>query len=110
MRRFANNLKKRALKRETLKKPFVDSNELHMSQLHWISENQRSFDKRKLQVVRKVLNIFCDKNELFRCEGRFSILVRATLFALCKNQQIVFPDHKDTHVLIKIIKNIFTIN
>ena len=110
MKRFVNNLKRRVLKRETLKNPFVDSNELHMSQLHWISEYQESFDKRKLQVVRKALNIFCDENELFRCEGRFDIPVRATLFALCKNQQIAFPDHKDTHVLIKIIKNIFTIN
>ena len=81
-----------------------------MSQLQWISENQRSFDKRKLQVVCKALNIFCDENELFRCEGRFDIPVRATLFALCKNQQIAFSDHRDTHVLIKIIKNIFTIN
>ena len=33
-----------------------------MSQLQWISENQRSFDKRRLQVVHKALNIFCDKN------------------------------------------------
>ena len=110
MKRFVNNLKRRVLKRETLKNPFVDSNELHMSQLHWISEYQESFDKRKLQVVRKALNIFCDENELFRCKGRFDILVRATLFALCKNQQIAFPDRRDTHVLIKIIKNIFTIN
>ena len=81
-----------------------------MSQLQWISENQESFDKRNLQVVCKALNIFCDENELFRCEGRFDIPVRATLFALCKNKQIAFPDHRDTHVLIKIIKNIFTIN
>ena len=81
-----------------------------MSQLQWISENQRSFDKRKLQVVRKALNIFRDENELFRHEGRFDIPVRATLIALCKNQQIAFPDHRDTQVLIKIIKNIFTIN
>ena len=81
-----------------------------MSQLQWISENQRSFDKRKLQVVRKASNIFCDKNKLLRCEGRFDIPVTATLFALCKNQQIAFPDHRDTHVLIKIIKNIFAIN
>ena len=81
-----------------------------MSQLQWISENQRSFDKGKLQLVRKALNIFCDENELFRCEGRFDIPVRAILFALCKNQQISFPDHGDTHVLIKIIKNIFAIN
>ena len=110
MKRFVNNLKRRVLKRETLKNPFVDSNELHMSQLHWISEYQESFDKRKLQVVRKALNIFCDENELFRCEGRFDIPVRATLFALCKNQQITFPDHRDTHVLIKIIKNIFKMN
>ena len=111
VKRFVNNLKKKVLKKETLKKPFVDSNELHMSQLQWISENQRSFDKRKLQVVRKALNIFCDENELFRCEGRFDIPVRATtLFALCKNQQIAFLDHRDTYVLIKIIKNIFTIN
>ena len=109
VKRFVNNLKKKVLKKETLKKPFVDSNELHMSQLQWISENQRSFDKRKLQVVRKALNIFCDENELFRCEGRFDIPVRAT-FAFCKNQQIVFPDYRYTHVLIKIIKNIFTIN
>ena len=72
-------------KRNFKKKPFVDSNELHMSQLQWVSENQRSFDK-KLQVVRKALNIFCDENELFRCEGRFDIPVGATLFALCKNQ------------------------
>ena len=110
VKRFVNNLKKKVLKKETLKKPFVDSNELHMSQLQWISENQRSFDKRKLQVVRKALNIFCDENELFRCRGRFDILVRATLFALCKNQQIAFPDHRETHALIKIIKTIFTIN
>ena len=103
VKRFVNTLKK-----ETLKKHFVDSNELQMYQLQWISENQRSFDK--LQVVCKALNIFCDENELFRCEGRFDIPVRATLFALCKNQQIAFSDHRDTHVLIKIIKNIFTIN
>ena len=109
VKRFVNNLKK-VLKKETSKKPLVDSNELHMSQLQWISENQRSFDKRKLQVVCKALNIFCDENELFRCEGRFDIPVRATLFALCKNQQIAFQDHRNTHVLIKIIKNIFTIN
>ena len=109
VKRFVNNLKKKVLKKETLKKPFVDSNELRMPQLQWISQNQRSFDKRKLQVVRKALNIFCDENELFRCEGRFDIPVRAT-FALCKNQQIVFPDYRYTHILIKIIKNIFTIN
>ena len=70
----------------------------------------KEFDKRKLQVVRKALNNFCDENELFRCEGRFDISFRGTLFALCKNQQIAFLDHKDTHALIKIIKNIFTIN
>ena len=110
VKRFVNNLKKKVLKKETLKKPFVDSNELHMSQLQWISENQRRFDKRKLKVFRKALNIFCDESELFRCEGSFDIPVRATLFALCKNQQIAFPDRRDTHVLIKIIKNIFTIN
>ena len=110
VKRFVNNLKKKVLKKKTLKKPFVDSNELHMSQLQWISENQRSFDKRKLQIVRKAVNIFCDENELFRSKARIDIPVRATLFALCKNQQISFPDHWDTHVLIKIIKNIFTIN
>ena len=60
VKRFVNNLKKKVLKKE--KNPFVDSNELHMSQLQWISENQRSFDKRKLQVVHKALNIFCDEN------------------------------------------------
>ena len=110
VKRFVSNLKKKVLKKQTLKKPFVDSNELHMSQLQWISENQRRFDKRKLKVFRKALNIFCDESELFRCEGSFDIPVRATLFALCKNQQIAFPDRRDTHVLIKIIKNIFTIN
>ena len=110
VKRFVNNLKKKVLKKETLKKPFVDSNELHMSQLQWISENQKSFDKRKLRLVRKALNIFYEENELFSCEGRFDISVGATLFALCKNQQIAFPDHRDTHVFIKIIKNIFTIN
>ena len=71
---------------------------------------KKSFDKRKLQVVRKALNNFCDENELFRCEGRFNTPVRATLFALCKNQKIVFPDHRNTHALIKIIKNIFKMN
>ena len=70
----------------------------------------KSFDKRKLQLVRKALNIFYDENELFSCEGRFDISVRATLFALCKNQQIAFPDHRETHALIKIRKTIFTIN
>ena len=98
------------MKKENLKKPFAESNELHMLQLQWISENQRSFDKKKLQVVRKALNIFCDENDLFRCEGRFDIPVRATLSVLCKKQKIAFPDRRDTHVLIKIIKNIFTIN
>ena len=101
--------KKKVLKKKTLKKPFVDSNELHLSQLQWISENQRSFDERKLQVVRKALNIFCDENEGFRCEWKFDIPVRATLFTLCKNQEIAFPKHRDTHVLIKIVKKIFTI-
>ena len=98
------------MKKETLKKPFIDSNESHMSQLQWISENQRSFDKRKLQVVRKALNNFCNENELRRCEGRFDISVVATLFALCKNQKIAFPDHRDSHVLIKKTKNIFPVN
>ena len=56
-----------------------------MSQLLWISENQRSFDKKKLQIVCKALKIFSDENELFRCEGRFDIPVRTTLFKLCKN-------------------------
>ena len=98
------------MKNETLKNPFVDSNELHMSQLRWISENQSSFDKIKLQENRKALNIFCDENELFRCEVRFDIPVRATFFALCKNQQISFPDHRNNHVLIQIIKNIYTKN
>ena len=74
------------MKKENLRKPFAESNELHMLQLQWISENQMSFDKKKLQVVRKSLNIFCDENELFRCEGRFDIPVRATLFAFFKNQ------------------------
>ena len=56
-------------KREGIEKEtFVDSNEFHMSQLQWISENQRSFEKRKLQVVRKALSNFCDENESFRCE------------------------------------------
>ena len=39
VKRFVNNLKKKVLKKKTLKKPFVDSNELHMSQLQWILEN-----------------------------------------------------------------------
>ena len=30
IKRFVNNLKKKVLKKETLKKPFVDSNELHI--------------------------------------------------------------------------------
>ena len=102
--------KKEDIGKGNFKKSLVDSIELHMSQLQWISENQSNVDKRKLSVVLKALNIFCDKNELFRCEGSFHIPVRATLFTLCKNKQIFFPDHRDTHVLIKIIKNIFTIN
>ena len=48
IKRFVNNLKMKVLKKEILKKPFVDSNELHISQLQRISENQRSFNKRKL--------------------------------------------------------------
>ena len=58
VKRFVNNLKKKVLKKEALNKLFCDSNEWHMSQLQWISEIQRSFDKRKLQVVHKALNIF----------------------------------------------------
>ena len=46
-KRFVNNLRKKVLKKETLKKPFVDSNELHI-QLQWISENQKDFRKRVL--------------------------------------------------------------
>ena len=57
VKRFVSNLKNKVLKKETLKKPFVDSIKLHMSQLQWISENQRSFDNRKLQVV-EYLNSF----------------------------------------------------
>ena len=102
--------KKEDIGKGNFKKSLVDSNELHMSQLKWISENQRNVGKRKLQVVLKALNIFCDEDELFRWEGSFHIPVRTTLFTLCKNKQIFFPDHGDTHVLIKIIKNIFTIN
>ena len=38
--------KKEGIEKGNLKKnPFVDSKELHMSQLQWISENQRSLDK-----------------------------------------------------------------
>ena len=48
IKRFVNNLKMKVLKKEILKKPFVDSNGLHISQLQRISENQRSFNKRKL--------------------------------------------------------------
>ena len=77
VKRFVNTLKKKVLKKEILKKPFVDSNELQMYQLQWISENQRSFDK--LQVVRKTFNIFCDKNELFSCEGRFDIPLKSNI-------------------------------
>ena len=69
VKRFVNNLKKKVLKKETLKKPFVDSNELYMSQLQWISENQRSFDKRKLQVVRKALNFFVTKMSYLEVKG-----------------------------------------
>ena len=47
VKRFVSNLRKKVLKKETLKKPFVDSNELH-SQLQWISENQKDFRKRVL--------------------------------------------------------------
>ena len=61
-----------------------------MSQLQWISENQEGFDKRNLQVVCKALNIFCAENELFRCEGRFDIPVRATLFAYVKSNKLPF--------------------
>ena len=60
VKRFVKSLKKKVLKKKTLKKPFVDSNKLHMSQLQCISENQRIFDKRILQLVRKAWNIFCD--------------------------------------------------
>ena len=44
VKRFVKNLKQKVLKKETLKISFGDSSELHMSQLEWISENQRSFD------------------------------------------------------------------
>ena len=36
IKRFVNNLKMKVLKKEILKKPFVDSNELHISQLQRI--------------------------------------------------------------------------
>ena len=64
VKRFLNNIKKKVLKKEI----FIDNNEFRMSQLQWISENQRSFEKRKLQVVRKALSNFCDNNESFTCE------------------------------------------
>ena len=40
VKRFVNNLKKNVLKKETLEKPFIDSNKLHMPQLQWTSEFQ----------------------------------------------------------------------
>ena len=64
VKRFLNNIKKKVLKKEI----FIDNNEFRMSQLQWISGNQRSFEKRKLQVVRKALSNFCDNNESFTCE------------------------------------------
>ena len=64
VKRFLNNIKKKVLKKEI----FIDNNEFRMSQLQWISENQRSFEKRRLQVVRKALSNFCDNNESFTCE------------------------------------------
>ena len=90
VKRFVNNLKKKVLKKETLKKPFVDSNELHMSQLQWISENQRRFDKRKLKVFRKALNIFCDESELFRCEGSFEFQLEQHYSRYVKTNKLPF--------------------
>ena len=40
VKRFVNNLKKKVMRKETLKKPFVESNELQISQLQWILENK----------------------------------------------------------------------
>ena len=40
--------KKEDIGKGNFKKSLVDSIELHMSQLQWISENQSNVDKRKL--------------------------------------------------------------
>ena len=48
----------------------VTVEELKTPQLQWIERNQKTFDSIKLETICKYLNVICDKNDLFRCEGR----------------------------------------
>ena len=70
MNRFAKNLKERLLNNAILLKPFDMVEELKMAQLQLIKRNQKPFDSIKLKTICKDLNVICDENVLFRCEGR----------------------------------------
>ena len=68
--RFAKNLKEKLLNNAVLLKTFVTAEELRRVQFQWTKRNQRTFDSIKLKTIFKDLNIICDENGLFRCEGR----------------------------------------
>ena len=49
---------------------FVNATELKAAEIHWVYENQKCFDNKKLDSLTKGLNLICDKNGLTKCEGR----------------------------------------
>ena len=68
--RFGNNLKEKLFNNPILLKPSVTVQELKRAQFQWIKRNQKTFDNIKLKTISKDLNLNCNENDLFRCEGR----------------------------------------
>ena len=63
-------MKEKLLRNTILLKTFVIVEELREARFQWIKRNQKTSNSIKLTTICKDLNIVCDENNLFRCEGR----------------------------------------
>ena len=98
--RFIKNLKNKLKNKEILLKPFITGTELQNVQSKWIKENQKSFDKNKLNKLNKELKIFCDENGLLRCEGR---LKNAPLPLEAKRPILINSEHDLAKLIVNYI-------
>ena len=79
MFRFIDNLKKKVSKEAIELSPFLKASELQKCEKLWIRENQKSFEKDKIQMLSKQLNLIVDKNKLYRTKNLRMLLYHMKL-------------------------------
>ena len=96
--RFVKNLKNKVASQQLSRKPFITSAELRASGIIWLKENQKKFDKKRLKILTKDLNVIYDDDNLIWCKGR---LKNAPLPYETKTPHLINMEHCLATLIVK---------